>query len=89
MKPSAFIVNTSRGPIINEADLVRVLKEHKIRGAGLDVYDIEPLPLDHPIRTLDNVTITPHTGYVDDQLYKVIKCSHPSPEKLLFLKRWY
>lgn len=71
MKPTAFLINTSRGPIINEADLVRALKEHKIQGAGLDVFNVEPLPLDHPLRTLDNVTLTPHVGYVDDDMYKV------------------
>jgi len=47
------------------------LKQKKIAGAGLDVYDVEPLPLDHPIRSLDNVTLTPHTGYVNDSNYKV------------------
>jgi phosphoglycerate dehydrogenase-like enzyme len=77
MKPTAFLINTSRGPIINEADLVRALKEHKIQGAGLDVFNVEPLPLDHPLRTLDNVTLTPHVGYVDDDMYKVTDRTHP------------
>ena len=71
MKPTAFIINTSRGPLIDENALVDVLQKHKIAGAGLDVFDVEPLPLDHPLRTLDNVTLTPHTGYVSDFTYEV------------------
>ncbi|KAF5380302.1 hypothetical protein D9757_007934 [Collybiopsis confluens] len=71
MKPSAFIINTSRGPLIEEEALVDALKKKKIRGAGLDVFDIEPLPLDHPLRGLDNVTLTPHNGYVNETDYKV------------------
>jgi phosphoglycerate dehydrogenase-like enzyme len=57
-------VNTSRGPIVDEAALVAVLREERIAGAGLDVFDQEPLPVDHPLRSLDNVTLTPHLGYV-------------------------
>ena len=64
MKPSAFLINTSRGPIIDEAALIAALREKKIGGAGLDVFDVEPLPLDHPFRKMDNVVITPHLGYV-------------------------
>ena len=64
MKPTAFIVNTSRGPIINEAALIDALRNRKIAGAGLDVYNTEPLPADHPFRTLDNTLLSPHTGYV-------------------------
>lgn len=71
MKPTAFFINTSRGPIVNESSLVDVLRERKIAGAGLDVFDVEPLPLNHPFRELDNVTLTPHTGYVSDDNYKV------------------
>ncbi|KZT42565.1 D-isomer specific 2-hydroxyacid dehydrogenase [Sistotremastrum suecicum HHB10207 ss-3] len=71
MKPTAFFVNTSRGPIVDEAALVDVLKRKAIAGAGLDVYDLEPLPLDHPLRSLDNVTLSPHLGYVSDDNYKV------------------
>lgn len=71
MKPSAFIINTSRGPLINESALVEALKNKTIRGAGLDVFDQEPLPLDHPLRSLDNVTLSPHTGYVSDTNYEV------------------
>lgn len=64
MKPTAFLVNTSRGPIVNEAALIDALRNRKIAGAGLDVYDVEPLPVDHPFRTLDNTLLSPHTGYV-------------------------
>jgi D-3-phosphoglycerate dehydrogenase len=70
MKPSAFLVNTSRGPIVDEAALLTALREGKIAGAGLDVYDIEPLPLDHPLRKLDNVVLTPHLGYASQQNYR-------------------
>jgi D-3-phosphoglycerate dehydrogenase len=70
MKPTAFIVNTSRGPIIEESALLAVLRDRKIAGAGLDVFDIEPLPIDHPLRKLDNVVITPHLGYVALQNYR-------------------
>jgi len=71
MKPSAFIINTSRGPLIEENALVKVLKDRSIAGAGLDVFDVEPLPLEHPLRSLSNVTLTPHMGYVSDDAYKV------------------
>ena len=71
MKPTAFFINTSRGPIVDEEALVDVLRRRRIAGAGLDVFDIEPLPLDHPLRRLDNVTLTPHTGYVSDDNYAV------------------
>ncbi|KAF8323353.1 hypothetical protein DL93DRAFT_2071048 [Clavulina sp. PMI_390] len=71
MKPTAFIVNTSRGPIVNEAALLDALNNEKIAGAGIDVFDIEPLPLDHPIRKAKNITLSPHIGYVGDRLYKV------------------
>jgi D-3-phosphoglycerate dehydrogenase len=70
MKPSAFLINTSRGPIIEEAALLAALRAKKIAGAGLDVYDIEPLPLDHPLRKLDNVVLTPHLGYASLQNYR-------------------
>lgn len=71
MKPTAFFINTSRGPLVDEAALVEVLRNKKIAGAGLDVFDVEPLPLDHPLRRLENVTLTPHTGYVNDSNYEV------------------
>ncbi|MFY9768718.1 MAG: D-2-hydroxyacid dehydrogenase family protein [Xanthobacteraceae bacterium] len=70
MKPTAFLINTSRGPIIDEAALIAALRQRKIAGAGLDVFDVEPLPLDHPFRTMDNVVITPHLGYVSEQNYR-------------------
>jgi phosphoglycerate dehydrogenase-like enzyme len=63
MKPEAYLINTSRGPIVDEAALVAALCERRIAGAGLDVFDIEPLPLDHPFRSMDQVTLTPHLGY--------------------------
>jgi D-3-phosphoglycerate dehydrogenase len=70
MKPTALLVNTSRGPIVDEPALLTALREHKIAGAGLDVYDVEPLPLDHPLRKLDNVVLTPHLGYASQQNYR-------------------
>jgi phosphoglycerate dehydrogenase-like enzyme len=70
MKPSAYIINTSRGPIIEEAALFATLRDKKIAGAGLDVFDVEPLPTDHPLRKLDNVVLTPHLGYVSLQNYQ-------------------
>ena len=70
MKPSAFLINTSRGPIVDEAAMLAALRDKKIAGAGLDVFDTEPLPLDHPLRKMDNVVLTPHLGYVSEQNYK-------------------
>jgi len=70
MKRSALLINTSRGPIVEEAALLAALHEKKIAGGGFDVYDIEPLPLDHPLRKLDNVVLTPHLGYVSQQNYR-------------------
>jgi phosphoglycerate dehydrogenase-like enzyme len=64
MKPEAYLINTSRGPIVVEADLIAALRTGRIAGAGIDVFDIEPPPGDHPFRAMDNVTITPHLGYV-------------------------
>src|SRR3546814_3747435 len=69
MKPNAWILNTSRGPIIDEAALLEVLKAKRIGGAALDVFDHEPLPTDHPLRRLDNVVATPHVGYVSRENY--------------------
>jgi len=71
MKPSAYLVNTSRGPIVDEAALVRALRDGTIAGAGLDVFDEEPLPLDHPLRRLPNTVITPHLGYVTEETYRI------------------
>jgi phosphoglycerate dehydrogenase-like enzyme len=70
MKKTAYIVNTSRGPIIDEKALLAALNRKAIAGAGLDVFDVEPLPLDHPFRAMDNVVITPHLGYVSQQNYE-------------------
>jgi phosphoglycerate dehydrogenase-like enzyme len=70
MKPSARLVNTSRGPIVNEAALIEALQTGRIAGAAIDVYDIEPLPADHPFRSLENVLATPHMGYVSREAYK-------------------
>jgi len=72
MKPSAYIVNTSRGPIIDEAALFDALRTKQIAGAGLDVYSVEPLPPDSPFRTLDNVILLPHLGYVVEQNYRLV-----------------
>jgi phosphoglycerate dehydrogenase-like enzyme len=71
MKPSAYVVNTSRGPIIDERALVEALQNKKIAGAGLDVFDDEPLSLDHSLRQLENTVITPHVGYVTENTYKI------------------
>jgi len=70
MKSSAYLINTSRGPIVDEAALLAALKDRRIAGAGLDVFDTEPLPTDHPLRRLDNVVLTPHLGYVSVQNYR-------------------
>jgi phosphoglycerate dehydrogenase-like enzyme len=71
MKSTAYLINTSRGPIIDEKALVEALQTKKIAGAGLDVFDEEPLPLDHPLRHLPNIVITPHIGYVTEDTYKI------------------
>jgi D-3-phosphoglycerate dehydrogenase len=70
MKPTAYLVNTSRGPIVDEAALIATLKDKRIAGAALDVFDVEPLPRDHPFRKMDNVVLTPHLGYVSMQNYQ-------------------
>jgi phosphoglycerate dehydrogenase-like enzyme len=71
MRPDAYLVNTSRAPIVDQDALVEVLRAARIAGAGLDVYDVEPLPSDHPFRTLPNVLATPHLGYVTKRNYAV------------------
>jgi phosphoglycerate dehydrogenase-like enzyme len=70
MKPDAVLVNTSRGPIVDEAALIAALRDRRIAAAALDVYDREPLPANHPFRTLDNVLATPHLGYVTQEAYR-------------------
>ena len=69
MKKTAFLINTSRGPIINENDLIEILKDEKIAGVGLDVYNNEPLPQDHKLRFLPNALLLPHIGYVTAENY--------------------
>jgi phosphoglycerate dehydrogenase-like enzyme len=70
LQPHAILINTSRGPIVDEAALIDALRHRRIAAAGLDVYDREPLPLDHPFRTLENVLATPHLGYVTQEAYR-------------------
>lgn len=72
MKPSAYLVNTSRGPICDEDALLHALQKGTIAGAGIDVFGVEPLPADHPLRGLDNAVLTGHTGYVVKELYEVV-----------------
>jgi len=70
MKPTARLINTSRGPIVEEQALISVLKNKQIAGAAIDVFDVEPLAPDHPFRALDNILATPHIAYVSEGLYK-------------------
>jgi phosphoglycerate dehydrogenase-like enzyme len=70
MKPTARLINSSRGPIVDQAALIKALRARTIAGAAVDVFDIEPLPADHPFRTLDNLLATPHIGYVTEELYR-------------------
>lgn len=83
MKPDAYLVNTSRGPIVDEAALIAALREKRIAGAGLDVFDQEPLPADHPLRRLDSVVLTPHVGYVTDATYRIFY-----PETVDLIRAW-
>ena len=70
MKPTARLINTSRGPIVDEAALIEALQAHRIAGAAVDVFDVEPLPPDHPFRKQRNLLATPHIGYVTEDLYR-------------------
>ena len=69
MKPTSFIVNTARGPIIDEMALLKTLQDRRIAGAAVDVFSVEPLPVDHPFRKLDNLLLTPHLGYVTQETF--------------------
>jgi len=71
MKPGAFLINTSRGPVIEEAALIASLSQRRIAGAGLDVFSLEPLPIDHPLRKLPNAQLSPHLGYVTEDNYRL------------------
>ena len=81
MKPTAYLINTSRGPIVDEAALFKTLQEKKVAGAAIDVYGVEPLPADHPIRKLDNVLLTPHLGYVSAENFA--KMYHDAVEDII------
>src|ERR1051325_4548552 len=70
MKPTAYLVNTARGPIVDEGALLDALTQKKIAGAGVDVFSVEPLPVDHPFRKLDNMVLTPHLGYVTEDSFR-------------------
>ncbi len=70
MKPTAFLVNSARGPIVDENALLDVLRDKKIAGAAIDVFSVEPLPTDHPFRKLDNLVLTPHLGYVTEESFR-------------------
>jgi phosphoglycerate dehydrogenase-like enzyme len=85
MKPTAYLVNTSRGPIVDEQALIQTLQRRAIAGAGLDVFDAEPLPLDHPLRRLENTVLTPHLGYVTAETYHIFY-GHAVDNILAFLR---
>jgi D-3-phosphoglycerate dehydrogenase len=70
MKPSSYLVNTARGPIVDETALLETLQARKIAGAAIDVFSVEPLPVDHPFRKLDNIVLTPHLGYVTEESFR-------------------
>src|SRR6266478_4235941 len=70
MKPTSYLVNTARGPIVDEAALLATLQQNRIAGAAIDVFSVEPLPVDHPFRKLDNIVLTPHLGYVTEEGFR-------------------
>jgi len=70
MKPTGYLVNTARGPIVDEAALLQTLQQRRIAGAAIDVFSVEPLPVDHPFRKLDNLVLTPHLGYVTEEGFR-------------------
>jgi phosphoglycerate dehydrogenase-like enzyme len=71
MKPTAYLINTSRGPIVDETALIQALQNRAIAGAGIDVFDQEPLPSEHPFKRLENIVMTPHLGYVTEDTYQI------------------
>jgi phosphoglycerate dehydrogenase-like enzyme len=71
MKPNAILINAARGPLVDTGALIEALRARRIGGAGIDVYDVEPLPADHPLRELDNAVLTPHLGYVADDIMRI------------------
>jgi D-3-phosphoglycerate dehydrogenase len=92
MKKTCFLINTSRGPIINEEDLVNALDNDDIAGVGLDVYDVEPLPQDHKLRFFSNALLLPHLGYVTEENYSLFynqmienlnSCLEGKPKRIL------
>lgn len=83
MKPSAFLVNTSRGAVINELALINCLQEDVIRGAGLEVFEIEPLPVDSPLRKMDNVIMTPHQGGAPEAFTRMFEAAVENVERFL------
>jgi len=70
MKPTGYLVNTARGPIVDEAALLEALQQRQMAGAAIDVFSVEPLPVDHPFRKLDNIVLTPHLGYVTEEGFR-------------------
>ncbi|WP_158813830.1 D-2-hydroxyacid dehydrogenase family protein [Methylocapsa sp. S129] len=85
MKPGAYLINTSRAPIVDQPALIETLRARRIAGAGIDVYDLEPPPADHPFRTMDNVTVTPHLGYVTRETLRAFY--GPVPEAMAAFAR--
>jgi D-3-phosphoglycerate dehydrogenase len=83
MKPSAILVNTSRGPVLDEAALIEALEQRRFAHAALDVYEREPLPQDHRLRSLDNVTLAPHLGYVNSDIFR-----HFYGESVKYILAW-
>src|SRR3979411_2839476 len=84
MKPTSYLVNTARGPIVDEAALLEILQQRKIAGAALDVFSVEPLPVDHPFRKLDNIVLTPHLGYVTEEGF-----SNHYPQMVEGIDAWF
>ena len=83
MKPSAFFINCARGDLIIEEDLIRALEEGKLAGAGLDVFEQEPLPMDSKFMTMENIVLTPHTGAATDD--SVMRCTMTCCEEIVDL----